>query len=148
MQIMLNKADLSKLQPATVADILSLLKAPREQGKPKLDDEGFDWDNVVDLSFNQVQHFMETISDPVSDGLRYIAENGPIVWGADLLEGSEISTLKDFQGATTKRTRNVTKVDGSTLLGWDDWNSYEDHPGKYGVTDVTHASLRRYFEMD
>ncbi|MGU3389175.1 hypothetical protein [Sphingomonas sp. M1A8_2b] len=148
MKMLLNESDFSKLRPETVADILSLLTPTRAAKEAEQDANPVVHGSPVDLSLNQVQHYMETPSDAVRSGIKYIAINGPAVWGQDLLEGSDVTTLRDFQGATTKRARTVTKVEGATLLGWDDWNEYEDHPGRYGVTDVTFASLRRYFDLD
>lgn len=148
MRITLTEKDFSRLQPRTIADILALVQGNVNEEVAEL--EALEWGNPVDLSFNQVQHFMETVSDSVLSGLQYLADHGPIVHGNDLLLNSDITSLRSFQGATTKRARNVTGVHGSTLLSWDDWNSeqYEDGVGRYGVTNVTFDALRRYFEIE
>lgn len=148
MQITLNDNDISKLKPETVADIWSLIGAQKRGGKPMQADDTIDYDDVADLSINQVIHFMETVSAPVVNGLKYIAEHGPRVHGNELLENAEVPALKDFQGATTKRVRKITGVDDAMLLGWDDWTKYADGIGYYAVTNVTYDSLRRYFKID
>jgi hypothetical protein len=157
MKVMLNSTDFSKLKPETVADIFSLVRFGQQSADATTEapvgynpwtDPDFGWDTAADLSINQIQHFMETVSDAVAGGIKYIAINGPSVMGSDLLNGTDITALNAFQGATTKRTRSVTKVDNATLLGWDDWNDtdkYPDRIGQYGVTEVTFKSLRRFF---
>ncbi len=161
MKVMLNSADLSKLKAATVEEIFSLLKWPNASKSQPTDagssgydpwtDPDFDWEDVADLSINQIQHFMETVSEPIAEALEYIATHGPSVPGQDLIKNTDISALNAFQGATTKRTRTITKVDDARLLGWDSWDNEEKYPdcvGRYGVTEVTFNSLRRHFGVE
>lgn len=161
MKIMLNSSDLSKLKAGTVEDIFSLIERPNASKSQAADagskgynpwaDPDFDWDDVADLSINQIQHFMETVSEPIAEALEYIATHGPSVPGQELIENTDISALNAFQGATTKRTRTITKIEDAKLLGWDSWSNAEKYPdgvGRYGVTEVTFNSLRRHFGIE
>jgi hypothetical protein len=116
---------------------------------------GFDLEGVADLTFRQVQKWMERASDKTKNGLRVFAEYGPVVDVGRIYDAG-ISNVPHFQSRTTIRTRTVTGDKDAYLLGWDDGDdSWEvDHStgryltGRYAVTPITHQSLRRYFGFD
>ena len=109
--------------------------------------EDVDLDEVVDLTFKQVQTWMEKASDKTKLGLRAIATHGPVI-RAQLLIDAGIENLSHFQSRTTIRTRTVTGDPKAFMLGWDDWSEVEFGEGKYAVTPMTYQSLRRYFKLD
>ncbi len=151
MDIILTAGDLSRLKPSTRTDIVNLIlgaagsSAPTPQGTS----DGWDWDEVVNLSPDRVSEFMQGCSEETIAGLRVIAEHGPII-SADLLKQVGIDNYGHFQGRVTKRTRTVTGDKHSFLLSWDDWRSTENAArgfGHYGVTEITFQSLRGYFGL-
>lgn len=146
MKLTLNESDLSRLSAAARAELAALLFPKQEASLP----EGFDIDDfedVVDLTPEQVDEFMQGCAEVTIDGLRIIAEHGPAIH-ASLLDEAGIENYGHFQGSVTKRTRTVTKVKGAFLFAWDDWHKAPNGIGRYAVTDVTFRSLRQYFELD
>ena len=155
MMVVLSGDDLASLSAATRNEILSRLKsgqpthpapaaAPLPVGKEY---EGIDLSDVADLTFKQVQTWMEGASDKTKLGLRVIAERGPVIQSQALIDAG-IENVAHFQSRTTIRTRTVTGDKDAYLLGWDDWTEAEEGEGKYAVTPITHQSLRRYFQLD
>jgi len=146
MQIVLTEADLSKLKPATRADLMAHIFP--KPASPGLNAEGFEWDDVVDLTPGQVEEFMEGCADETIAGLRVIAEHGPVI-RASMLDQAGIDNYGHFQGRVTKRTRTVTGDRHAFLFSWDDWQSDENAGvGHYAVTATTFRSLRIYFNLD
>lgn len=146
MKLTLNETDLSRLSAAARAELAALLFPKQEASLP----DGFDIDDfedVVDLTPEQVDEFMQGCAEVTIDGLRIIAEHGPAIH-ASLLDEAGIENYGHFQGSVTKRTRTVTKVKGAFLFAWDDWQKAPGGIGRYAVTDVTFRSLRQYFELD
>jgi hypothetical protein len=110
--------------------------------------DGYDWENVVDLTPGQVEELMRGCSTRTRAGLRVIAEHGPIIH-ATLLDRAGIENYGHFQGRVTLRTRTVTGNREAYLLTWDDWQSKANGGvGHYAVTAKTHRSLRIYFHLD
>lgn len=155
MMIILSGDDFAGLSAGTRNEILARLKsgspagtgpthAPLPVGKEY---EGIELSDVADLTFKQVQTWMEAASDKTKLGLRVIAEQGPVIQAQALIDAG-IENVSHFQSRTTIRTRTVTGDKGAFLLGWDDWSEAEDGEGKYAVTPITHQSLRRYFQLD
>ncbi|MFM6832768.1 MAG: hypothetical protein ACKOVA_20890, partial [Novosphingobium sp.] len=56
--------------------------------------------------------------------------------------------IRQFQAATTKRTRKITGIADAYLLAWNRWSGMDDPRGKYAVSPITHQSLRRYFGLN
>ncbi len=108
---------------------------------------GIDMTAVADLTHRQVQKWMEAASLPTKEGLRVVAELGPVIRARDLTAAG-IENVPHFQSRTTVRTRTVTGDRDVYLFGWDDWSVVEEGEGRYAVTRITHESLRRYFELD
>lgn len=147
MQLVLTDQDLSALKPATRADILATLFRRGAPPETAVDNE-VDWDEVVDLTPDQMHEFMSGVSDKYAAGLRIIAEHGPVI-KANLLDQVGIENYGHFQGRITLRTRTVTGDKDAYLFGWDDWTTEaNDGVGHYGVTDATFRSLRKYFNLD
>lgn len=149
MHLILTKDDLSKLKPATRADLIAnlLTEAPDISRFPR-NTEDYDWDGRVDLTPEQVAEFVEGCSPETVKGLELIAEEGPII-AADLLERAGIDNYGHFQGRTTKRVRTITGSKDAFLLAWDDWGSEDNQQygcGHYAVTLATHRSLMTFFE--
>lgn len=144
MNLTLNAEDISNLSPAARAELRALFFPKDEIDLP----DGFtedDFENVVDLTVEQVEEIMLGCSQATKDGLEVIAIHGP-VFDAHLLHEVEIQNLGHWQGSVTKRTRTVTRDKDAFLLSWDDWPSYDDGIGRYAVTQKTHESLRAYFD--
>lgn len=143
MNLTLNARDISKLSPSARAELQALFFPKAGVVLP----EGFtedDFENVVDLTPEQITEFMHGCSQSTKDGLEVIAIHGPVVDGR-LLHEVEIENLGSWQGAITKRTRTVTGDRNAFMLAWDDWTVAPDNIGKYAVTQVTHQSLQAYF---
>lgn len=149
MQIIINDTDLIKLKPATRQDLLATLFRSAAS-TPAQNAEGFEWEEVVDLTPDQVEEFMQGCSPQTVAGLRVIAEHGPVI-AANLLHEAEIENYGHFQGRVTKRTRTITGDKHAFLFTWDDWQSEENAErgyGHYAVTETTFRSLRKYFDLD
>lgn len=108
---------------------------------------GIDMSGVVDLTFRQVQKWMEAASPPTKNGLRVVAELGPVIMAKNLTDAG-IGNISHFQSRTTIRTRTITGDKDAFLFGWDDWTAVEEGEGRYAVTRLTHESLRRFFKLD
>ncbi|ADV13015.1 hypothetical protein [Mesorhizobium ciceri] len=147
MQLVLTDADLSKLKPATRADLLAKLFPVRETASSQ-NPKGYIWDDVVDMTPSQIENFMAGCADITIAGLKVFAEHGPEIH-ASLLAEASIENYANFQGSITKRTRTITGDKNSFLFTWDDWNSEANGGvGHYAVTDATYRSLRIYFQLD
>jgi hypothetical protein len=77
--------------------------------------------------------------------VRLIAEQSPVV-EASLLRDADIN-LRQFQSATTRRTRKVTASADTYFLAWNHWTGMDDPQGKFAVSPITYQSLRRYFGL-
>lgn len=159
MQIVLTDNEFSKLKPATRQELLALLLSSSATVNPADNHaEGFEWDEVVDLSPDEVKEFIEgnrernfgPIAEQTAQGLKIIANHGPVIL-ANVLNKAGIENYGHFQGRVTKRTRTVTENKHAYLFTWDDWNSEENIErgyGYYAVTETTFRSLRAYFGID
>ena len=151
MMIVLTDTDLSKLKQSSRADIMSvLLRSTAAAMPPQNQAEGFEWDEVVDLTPDQVEEFMQGCSQQTVAGLKVIAEHGPVI-AANLLQEAGIENYGHFQGRVTKRTRTVTGDKSAFLFTWDYWSEGENAErgyGHYAVTDTTFRSLRGFFGLD
>ena len=151
MMIVLTDTDLSKLKQTSRADIMSvLLRSTAAAAPPQNQAEGFEWEEVVDLTPDQVEEFMQGCSQQTVAGLKVIAEHGPVI-AANLLQEAGIENYGHFQGRVTKRTRTVTGDTRAFLFTWDDWSEGENAErgyGHYAVTDTTFRSLRGFFGLD
>ncbi len=147
MYVVLNSEDLSGLSPA-LREELKALAFPKPQNNAGNIPLGFEenaFDDVVDLSLDEVEEFMKGCAPETIAGLRVIAENGPVIH-ATLLDAAGIENYSHFQGRVTKRTRTITGRKGVFLLTWDDWKKLPDEVGHYAVTQRTFESLRSYFD--
>lgn len=157
MLITLTDNDVRALSPAAQAELIALIAPVSGSRAPALDldesvFEGFDMEGVVDLTFQQIEAWMQsTTSDKTKQGLRVFAEHGPIV-SVDLLYAAGIENIDHFRSRTTMRTRTVTGDKNAFMLGWseDEWE--KDGTGRYvsghyAVTPTTHHALRRYFKL-
>ena len=152
MFITLTADDFSSLSLSTRNEILKLAGAAKEGASSALSDLGVAYKNVdmtgvANLTFKQVQTWMEAASDKTKSGLRVFAERGPVVRAQELIDAG-IDNTSHFQSRTTIRTRTVTGDKEAYLLGWDDWGQVKENQGRYAVTPLTHASLRQYFQLD
>lgn len=151
MMIVLTDTDLSRLKQASRADIMSvLLRSAAAATSPDNHAEGFDWEEVVDLTPDQVEEFMQGCSQQTVAGLKVIAEHGPVIAG-NLLQDAGIENYGHFQGRVTKRTRTITGDKRAFLFTWDDWSEGENAErgyGHYAVTDTTFRSLRGFFGLN
>lgn len=125
-------------------------EAPKPVSKASRGDDRFDWDDVVDLSLDEVAAFAEGAGDKTIAGLRIFAERGPVIL-ANALNAAGITNYGHFQGRVTRRTRTVKRDEDAYLFTWDDWSEGENMErefGHYAISDVTYRSLRRFFNMD
>jgi hypothetical protein len=99
--------------------------------------------NLEDITFKRMGKWMEGLSDQVRAGARIIAQHGPVI-EARLLRQAEIN-VRQFQSATTRRTRAMTGDSDAYFLGWNKWLGIDDPNGKFAVSPITHQSLQRYF---
>lgn len=153
MHIVLTADDLRQLSRGARDELLALAlgQDTREAPAPAVAAEnpeyqGFNMNDVVDLSFRQMQRWMAAASDQTKQGLHVFATRGPIVQAKTLTQAG-ITNLPHFQSRTTIRTRTVTGNRDAYLLGWDDWGRVEEGEGRYAVTPTTYRSLRRYFGL-
>jgi hypothetical protein len=162
--LVLTSDDLVRLKPESVADILALLSAGQAvppSGSPSsplsVGLAGFNMDDVVDLTVQQIAAFVDGIHAQTVAGLRVFAEHGPVI-DAFLLKNAGIANYAHFQGRVTKRTRTITGQRHAYLIGWDIWKwTDEAHvadpsdpwrgfiSGSYAVTPTTYRSLRQHF---
>lgn len=153
MHIVLTPDDLRQLSRGARDELfaLALGQDPKDAPAPAVDSDtpeyqGIDMNDVVDLSFRQIQRWMTAASDQTKQGLYVFATRGPIVRAKTLTQAG-IANLPHFQSRTTIRTRTITGDRDAYLLGWDDWSRVEDGEGRYAVTPTTYRSLRRYFGL-
>ena len=151
MKIIIDQNDFSRLRPTTRQDIIAtLLSSVGTTSAAQNHTEGFDWEEVMDLTPDQVAEFMQGCNPKTVAGLQIIAEQGPVV-AANALQEAGIDNYGHFQGSVTKRTRTITGNKHAFLFTWDDWTVGENAErgyGHYAVTDTTFRSLRNYFELD
>lgn len=156
MFIVLTQEDMGLLSESARAEILSQLGSGKARPKttvqaaPSAMDaiyKDIDMDDVTDLTFKQMQKWMEKASDKTKSGLRVFAENGPVIHSRELADAG-VDNIAHFQSRTTIRTRTVTGDPEAFLLGWDDWSAVEEGEGRYAVTPITHQSLRKFFHLD
>ena len=148
MEITLNtERDFPKLSSSARREIVALVTSAVVTNPETEPFVGIDLTNVVDLTYGQVQKWMEAASPPTRKGLQVVAELGPVIRAKDLIDAG-IANISHFQSRTTIRTRTVTGDKDVFLFGWDDWSVVEEGEGRYAVTATTHESLRRYFELD
>lgn len=149
MYLVIGDADLSRLKPETIADLLnlrSLIVHPDDNSTAHTDEED-EAEDVVSLTPSQVAEFMEGISPETRDGLRVFAEHGPKI-RATLLADVGINSYSHFQMRVTKRTRTILRDRSKFLFNWDDWDSFDNGVGHYWVTMKTWRSLRTFFGLD
>lgn len=150
MMIVLTETDLSKLKPSTRTDLMAVMLSNSAALAPAQNQaEGFNWEDVVDLTPEQMSEFMDGCSEQTVAGLKVIAEHGPVI-AANLLNEAGIDNYGHFQGRVTKRTRTITGNKHAYLFTWDDWQSEENQEagyGHYAVTETTFKSLRSHFEL-
>lgn len=149
MKLLIDENDLSKMKPATRADLLSMLMSSGSASTLPNHDPRFDWDNVVDLTPEQVEEFMEGSSDKTAEGLKVIAKRGPVIL-ANELNAAGITNYGHFQGRVTQRTRTVTRKKRVFLFTWDDWSegaNAERGFGHYAVSRNTWESLKEHFGL-
>lgn len=154
MNIVLTLEDLAGFSQQTrdellrhVTDTVGGLPAARPVAAPE-HRENYDdihLSNVEDLTYKQIQIWMDRLPGYAREGVRIIAEQGPVV-SAGMLTDAGIS-IRQFQNATTRRTRKLTGERSSYFLGWNHWRDLGDPENKYAVTPITHQSLRRYFGL-
>lgn len=148
MDITLNtERDFPALSASTRREIIALMTRAVVTNPETEPFVGIDMTDVADLTYRQVQKWMEAASPPTKKGLQVVAELGPVIRANDLIDAGIVNT-SHFQSRTTIRTRTVTGDKDVYLFGWDDWSVVEEGEGRYAVTPITHESLRRYFELD
>lgn len=155
MQIVLTADDLASFSEATrneilrrMGDEMGRLPISAVPAAPPISEwyAGLTILNLTDITFKQVERWMERLSPTVARGMRIIAEQGPI-FDAHWLTDAEIN-LKQFQSAVSKRTRAVTGDREAKLLVARDFDGTGVSPhGVYAVSPITHQSLRRYFGL-
>lgn len=99
--------------------------------------------NLEDITFKRMGKWMEGLSDQVRTGVRIIAQHGPVIEANRLREAG--INVRQFQSATTRRTRAITGDSEAYFLGWNKWLGIDDPQGKFAVSPITHQSLQRYF---
>jgi hypothetical protein len=149
MLLVFTKEDISSFSPSTRAELMAAA-FPKPKAFPNGFPSGFnkdDFEDVIDLTTDKIEEFMEGCSSETIDGLKVFAEHGPAIH-ASLLDDANIENYGHFQGRVTKRARTVTKNKDAFLFAWDDWTKAPDKIGQYAVTQVTYRSLRSYFDLD
>lgn len=148
MDITLNtERDFPELSTSARREIIALMTRAVVTNPATEPFVGIDMTDVADLTYRQVQKWMEAASPQTKRGLQVVAELGPVIRAKDLIDAG-ISNTSHFQSRTTIRTRTVTGNKDVYLFSWDDWSVVEEGEGRYAVTPITHESLRRYFELD
>ena len=153
MYIVLDQAGFAKLSPSARAEVLACfdpLPRPDKTLAEKGDYGDIDMTDVAELDEEQVRFWMEAAQDKTKDGLRVIAEHGPVL-DAWRLSDAGIDNIPHFQSRTTIRTRTVTKNKRAFLLSWDDhweWDGARPTAGRYAVSEMTYRSLRSYFGLN
>ncbi|MEG8028996.1 hypothetical protein [Sphingomonas aerolata] len=142
--LVVNKEAFNRLKARTKAELLSVL-FDTEMTEDTLNEE-FNWEDRVHFSESEIEEFMTTLNADTANGLRAIAEHGPIIH-ASILDDVGVSDYASFQRSTTRRVRTVTQDSAAFFLAWDDWNEAENRVGRYAVTPKTFRSLQAYFEV-
>lgn len=152
MMIIITANDLALFSENTRAEILEKVRESfaRPQNRapflaPTFDDtyDDIHISNLEDITFKRMTKWMEGLSDQVRAGVRIIARHGPVI-EARLLRDAGIN-VRQFQSATTRRTRAMTGDSDAYFLGWNNWLDVDDPHGKFAVSPITHQSLQRYF---
>lgn len=99
--------------------------------------------NLEDITFKHMKKWMEGLPKQVRAGVRIIAQHGPVI-EARLLREAGIN-VRQFQSATTRRTRAITGDSDAYFLGWNKWLDVDDPHGKFAVSAITYQSLQKYF---
>ena len=108
MMVVLTDTDLSKLKQASRADIMSVLLRSTEAAIPSQNQaEGFPWEEVVDLTPDQVEEFVQGCAPQTVAGLKVIAEHGPVI-AANLLVIRMLSFSPGTTGAKEKTLNEAT----------------------------------------
>lgn len=107
--------------------------------------EGIAMDQVEDATRKHVRNLVVGLSGAVTNGLRLIAQGGPVIYAQTLLDAG--ISIRHFQSGTTRRVRALTKDENSYLLGWDNWSAVEPGRGRFAVSPITHQSLQYYFGL-
>jgi len=161
MYLIVSQDDLTKLKSETVADLLSrlrprvhaaagsIVRVPEKPNAVVAADTELDYEDVVDLTSNQVADLVDGINEKSVDGLRLLAELGPII-DAELLLAEGIEDLGRFQAGITRRTRTITGNKSARLLAFDEW-AWDDETstlsGHYAVTEATYLALKEVFSL-
>lgn len=154
MKIVLSADDLATFSISTRNEILrhfanmvggmpATMPVPAPEWRDHIDDVQIT--NCEELNLRQMSEWMKGISETVHRGVKIIAEHGPLI-DARLLTEAGVN-IRQFQSATTKRTRKVTRNPDAFFLAWNHWNDMDDAHNKYAVTPITHQSLRRYLGL-
>lgn len=154
MKLVLSADDLASFSQSTRNEILrhfgemiggmpATNPVPAPEWRDQIDD--VQMDDCEELTLRQIREWMRGISETVERGVRIIAEHGPLI-EAQLLTDAGVN-IRQFQSATTRRTRKVTGQSGAFFLAWNRWTGMDDPHGKYAVTPITHQSLRRYLGL-
>ncbi|WP_313808927.1 hypothetical protein [Sphingobium sp.] len=154
MLIIITAYDLASFSESTRAEILENLRDNLARPltrvpftAPTFDDAYRDIhiSNLEDITFKHMAKWMEGLPDHVRTGARIIAQHGPVI-EASLLSEAGIN-VRQFQSATTRRTRALTGDSDAYFLGWNNWLDANDPHGKFAVSPITHQSLQRYFGL-
>ncbi len=154
MDIVLSAADLKSLSQSARNEILQRALGeggnlpnsnpiPAPHWQQQFDD--IHVENLEDITFKYVGRWMERLPDEVRQGVRIIAEHGPVIRARQLTE--LVIDIRRFQSATTRRTRALSGDKNAYFLAWNNWAGMDDPDAKYAVSPITHQSLRRYFGL-
>lgn len=159
MKIVIDDHEFANLSPSTRNEILARFQSKAADAAPvppiaaatdASKYKGIDMNGVADLDDDEVSFWMEAAQEKTRDGLRVVAEHGPVI-DAWLLSDAGIENVGHFQSRTTIRTRTVKKNTKTFLFGWDKnwkWDGKRPVSGRYAVTETTFRSLRNYFGMN
>jgi|GEM_PF-2174257 len=154
MNIVITADDLASFSPSTRHEIMRRLSDTMGGLPPPTPNQAPEWREMFDdvhmpgceeLTLRQIEQWMRGISDTVDRAVRIIAEHGPVISARRLIDAGV--NIRQFQSATTKRTRKVTGLTDAYFLAWNRWTASDDPANKYAVTPITHQSLRRYFGL-
>ncbi|GGN51417.1 hypothetical protein GCM10011349_23980 [Novosphingobium indicum] len=154
VQFVLTADDLASFSQATrneilqrVADVMGSLPPSEVMPAPTLREyfEDIYVADLEDITRKHIGKWMQGLSQSVQDGVRLIAEHGPVIEARHLLDAG--ISIRHFQSATTRRTRSLTGDNKAFFLAWNVWNGNDDPNGKYAVSPITHQSLRAYFKL-
>ena len=154
MNIVLSADDLASFSKPTrneimrrFTDTMGSLPLPSPNPAPDWQDQFDDvhMPGCEELTLRQIDQWMRGISGTVEVGVRIIAEHGPVISARRLIDAGV--NIRQFQSATTKRTRKVTGIADAYFLAWNRWTGSDDPANNFAVTPITHQSLRRYFTL-